>query len=156
MIRSNQIKCLFGIALSVEPNQIQTLNYFNLVSSPSMSSDDDEENKERQKQGDKTQSPEAQGWALAENKSAIRYSPDQIRYLTQKYDEGEASSHKWNPSTVACVSSIGMYETCTLASISRTWRPKRTKVNSFLSSINSSHRRRYAVSSLGWPPRDEK
>ena len=99
-------------AESVKPNQIHELNHFSLVASSSMSSDDDDddENNERQEQGDNTQSPEAQGWALAENKPAVRYSPDQIRYLTQKYDEGEASGHKWNPSTVACVSNAEMYE----------------------------------------------
>jgi hypothetical protein len=105
-------------AESVKPNQIHELNHFNLVSSTSMSSDDDDDdaNDERKEQVDTTLNQEEQGWALSESKSAIRYSPDQIRYLTQKYDEGEASGHKWNPATVACVSDTEMCEPSTLAS----------------------------------------
>ena len=103
-------------AESVKPNQIHELNHFNLVSSASMSSDDDDDeaNDGREKQDDNSQAHEEQGWALSESKSAVRYSPDQIRYLTQKYDEGEASGQKWNPSTVACVSNTEMCETSTL------------------------------------------
>ena len=103
-------------AESVKPNQIHELNHFNLVSSTSMSSDDDDDdaNDERKNQDDNNRNHEGQGWALSESKSAVRYSPDQIRYLTQKYDEGEASGHKWNPSTVACVSNMTMCETSKL------------------------------------------
>ena len=93
-------------AESVKPNQIHELNRFNLVSSKSMSSDDDDDDADAgsEKQDDNSQHHEERGWALSESKSAVRYSPDQIRFLTQKYDEGEASGHKWNPSTVASVS----------------------------------------------------
>ncbi|CAF3864916.1 unnamed protein product [Rotaria sordida] len=36
------------------------------------------------------------------NKEAtIRYSLEQIKFLTEKYNEGEVSGHKWNPSAVS-------------------------------------------------------
>ena len=81
-----------------------------------MSSDDDDDdaNDERKKQNDNSQTHEEQGCPLSESKSAVRYSPDQIRYFTQKYDEGEASGQKWNPSTVACVSNT---ETCATSTL---------------------------------------
>ena len=113
-------------AESVKPNQIHELNYLHPVPSTSLSSDADDDSDdddgnnnegephEREKRDDATQDREQQGWALSESRSAVRYSPDQIRYLTQKYDEGEANGHKWNPSTVACVSNVDISETYTL------------------------------------------
>lgn len=76
--------------------------------------DDDDGNDGREKQDDRSQTHEEQGWALSESKPTVRYSPDQIRYLTQKYDEGEASGQKSNPSTVACVSNTEICETSNL------------------------------------------
>ena len=52
-----------------------------------------------------------QGWALPEPKAIIRYAPEQIKYLTEKYNEGEASGHKWSASAVASVSNLKIYQT---------------------------------------------
>jgi hypothetical protein len=52
-----------------------------------------------------------QGWALSDSKTVIRYSPEQVKYLTEKYNEGEANGHKWNPSAVALVSNLNYDQT---------------------------------------------
>jgi preprotein translocase subunit Sec61beta len=45
-----------------------------------------------------------EGWALIQSKSTKRFSPDQIAFLVEKYDEGEKSGNKWNPAAVVAVS----------------------------------------------------
>ncbi|CAF1481894.1 unnamed protein product [Rotaria sordida] len=59
---------------------------------------DDADDNESQEEVNNNSYYEQQGWALFESKAAIRYSPEQIKFLTEKYNEGEASGHKWNPS----------------------------------------------------------
>ena len=44
-------------------------------------------------------------------KAIIRYAPEQIKYLTEKYHEGEASGHKWSALAVASVSNLKIYQT---------------------------------------------
>lgn len=44
-----------------------------------------------------------QGWALVQPKAIKRFSQEQISFLTEKYDEGEKTGSKWNPSAVALV-----------------------------------------------------
>ena len=46
----------------------------------------------------------AEGWALPQPRSNRRFTKEQIAFLVEKYDEGERTGHKWNPSTVAAVS----------------------------------------------------
>ncbi|CAF1499002.1 unnamed protein product [Rotaria sordida] len=62
---------------------------------------DDADDNESQEEVNNNSYYEQQGWALFESKAAIRYSPEQIKFLTEKYNEGEASGHKWNPSAVS-------------------------------------------------------
>lgn len=45
-----------------------------------------------------------EGWALVQPKSNKRFSSEQIAFLVEKYDEGERSGNKWNPTSVAAVS----------------------------------------------------
>ena len=94
---------------SVKPNPIYQLSNFSVVHSTSISSDDDDY--EHQKQENNTHDHEQQGWALSEHKAITRYSPEQIKYLTEKYNEGEASGHKWNPSAVSSVSNLKIDQT---------------------------------------------
>ena len=47
-----------------------------------------------------------EGWALIKQKPGRRFTPDQIAFLVEKYDEGEKSGNKWNPAAVASVSFI--------------------------------------------------
>jgi hypothetical protein len=89
-------------AESVKPTQIHQLNNFTVVHSTSVSGDDDEP----QKEVDNNHHYQQQGWALSKSKTMIRYSPEQIKYLIEKYNEGEASGHKWNPSAVSSVSNL--------------------------------------------------
>lgn len=93
-------------AESVKPNPIHQLNNFTVVNSTSISSDDDSDDDEHKKQDNTNRNHEQQGWALSEPKAIIRYSSEQIKYLTEKYNEGEASGHKWNPSAVSSVSNL--------------------------------------------------
>ena len=93
-------------AESIKPNSIHQLNNFTVVNSTSLLSDDDSENDEHQKQDNEDHNHEQQGWALSELKATIRYSPEQIKYLTEKYNEGETNGYKWNPSSVASVSNL--------------------------------------------------
>ncbi len=69
-------------AESVKPNLIHQLNNFSMVNSTSISSDDDDD--EHQKEENNGHNYEQQGWALFEHKAIIRYSPEQIQYLTEK------------------------------------------------------------------------
>jgi hypothetical protein len=89
-------------AESVKPVPIHQLKNFNIIHSTSVLDDDDTD--EIHDEENNNHYYEQQGWALSESKNVIRYSPEQIKYLTDKYDEGEASGHKWNPSAVSSVS----------------------------------------------------
>lgn len=51
-----------------------------------------------------------EGWALPPPKSNKRFSKEQIAFLVEKYDEGERSGSKWNPSAVASVRQLTCYE----------------------------------------------
>lgn len=124
-------------AESVKPNPIHQLNNFTVVNSTSISSDDDSDDDEYQKQDNKNHYYEQQGWALSEPKAIIRYSPEQIKYLTEKYNEGEANGHKWNPSAVSSVSNLKI-EIDQIPSLFffRKWRQKRKMVDFYLNLIN--------------------
>jgi hypothetical protein len=41
-----------------------------------------------------------QGWALQEPSLNARFSPDQVKFLTEKYTEGEMNGSKWDPNAV--------------------------------------------------------
>ena len=86
-------------AESIKPNPIHQLNNFTVVNSTSLLSDDDSENDEHQKQDNEDHNHEQQRWALSEPKATIHYPPEQIKYLTEKYNEGETNGYKWNPSS---------------------------------------------------------
>jgi hypothetical protein len=90
---------------SVKPTQIQQLNNFTVVHSTSMMSDDNDDDASKN-QIDNNHRYQQQGWALSESETVVRYSPEQVKYLTDKYNEGEANGQKWNPSTVALVSNL--------------------------------------------------
>ena len=92
-------------AESVKPTKVHQLNNFTLVHSTSVSSDDNDDD-EPQKEVNNNRHYQQQGWALSESKTVTRYSPEQIKYLTDKYNEGEASGHKWNSSAVSSVSNL--------------------------------------------------
>lgn len=47
-----------------------------------------------------------QGWALFRPRKKILFTPVQRAYLNQKYHEGEASGAKWDPVSVAQVSTF--------------------------------------------------
>jgi hypothetical protein len=47
-----------------------------------------------------------EGWALIKQRTSRRFTPEQIAYLVEKYEEGERSGNKWNPAAVASVSFI--------------------------------------------------
>jgi hypothetical protein len=65
-----------------------------------------DDNDEPQKEVNNNRQYQQQGWALSESKTGTRYSPEQIKYLTDKYNEGEAGGHKWNSSAVSSVSNL--------------------------------------------------
>jgi hypothetical protein len=106
-------------AESVRPTQIHQLNNFTLVHSASVSGDDGEQ---PQKERNKIHHIQQQGWALPESKTVTRYSPEQIKYLTDKYNEGEASGHKWNSSAVSSVSNLKTDQILLLNCFSRKWK----------------------------------
>ena len=56
----------------------------------------------------KTSRALVEGWALPQPKSSKRFSKEQIAFLVDKYDEGERSGHKWNPTAVASVSGFSL------------------------------------------------
>lgn len=101
-LRDRAIRMYKDRAESVKPIPIHQLKNFNIIHSTSMSDDDDSD--EIEDEANNNHYYEQQGWALSESKNVTRYSPEQIKYLTDKYDEGEASGHKWNPSAVSAVS----------------------------------------------------
>ena len=47
-----------------------------------------------------------EGWALFHPRKKVLFTPVQRAYLNQKYDEGETSGAKWDPVSVAQVSSF--------------------------------------------------
>ncbi len=44
-----------------------------------------------------------QGWALPTAKPSTRFTKEQIEFLIDKFNEGEKSGHKWDPTSVAMV-----------------------------------------------------
>lgn len=95
-------------AESVKPNFIHQLNNFTVINSTSISSDDNSDDDEHEKEDNEDYKFEQHGWALSEPRTMIHYTPEQVKYLTDKYNEGETSGHKWNPSAVSLVSSMNI------------------------------------------------
>ncbi len=50
-----------------------------------------------------------EGWALPQSKSNRRFSKEQTAFLVEKYNEGERTGHKWNPTAVVSVSDCSLY-----------------------------------------------
>lgn len=109
-LRDRAIRLYKDRADSVKPVPIHQLKNFNIVHSTSVSDADDDDVDGPQNKSNRKCYFEQQGWALSESKNISRYSPEQIKYLTDKYDEGEASGHKWNSSAVSSVSNLKLNE----------------------------------------------
>lgn len=90
----------------IQKNQIDRLHNFKITQKITPTNDDDlstseEEQSSDRREGRQTEPNLEQGWALLEQTRVIRFSPDQVKFLNEKYDEGARNGSKWDPSAVA-------------------------------------------------------
>ena len=58
-----------------------------------------------------------QGWALPEAKSSIRFTKEQIEFLVDKFNDGEETGRKWDPTAVSLVMQACLRFSCTVDDI---------------------------------------
>jgi hypothetical protein len=83
---------------SVKPRPMQQLHNFKIVSNTSTSSSDEESSIDDE--SEITNYTLQQGWALVEPHTNIRFSPYQIKFLNEKYNEGRNNGSKWDANAV--------------------------------------------------------
>jgi len=84
---------------SVKPHQIQQLNNFKVVSNTAVNSSDEKSISDDEPDTINHEILQ-QGWALLEPNTNIRFSPDQIKFLNEKYEEGRNNGSKWDANAV--------------------------------------------------------
>lgn len=83
---------------SIKPYSIQQMHNFKIVYNTSAKDSDEESTSDDE--------PEIinfelkQGWALMEPITNIRFSPDQVKFLNEKYEQGRINGSKWDVNAV--------------------------------------------------------
>jgi hypothetical protein len=97
-LRDKAIQLFKTGAESIKPYPIQRLHNFKVVYNTSTSSFDEESTTDDE--------PETinyelkQGWALIEPTTNIRFSPEQVIFLNEKYEDGRNNGSKWDANAV--------------------------------------------------------
>ena len=88
----------------IKPNSIQQMHNFKVVYNTSAKDSDEDSTSDDEPE---TVSYELnQGWALMKSITSIRFSPDQDKFLNEKYEQGRINGSKWDVNAVfeVCIS----------------------------------------------------
>ena len=82
----------------VKPSQSRQLHNFKLIDNASSSGSDEESTNDDEP--DTLNNELEQGWALIEQTINTRFSPEQVKFLQEKFEEGKNNGSKWDPKSV--------------------------------------------------------
>jgi hypothetical protein len=99
----------------VKPHQAHQIHDFKIVSNTSTDRFDEQSTSNSDEQSTSEDETETimyelqQGWALVEPNNNTRFSPEQLNYLNEKYEEGQNNGSKWDANAVFEVNRIGFF-----------------------------------------------
>jgi hypothetical protein len=114
-IRDKVIQLFKSGIEQVKPHQAHQIHDFKIVSNTSTDRFDEQSTSNSDEQSTSEDETETimyelqQGWALVEPNNNTRFSPEQLNYLNEKYEEGQNNGSKWDANAVFEVNRIGFF-----------------------------------------------